>query len=106
MGRIGVSFIDVEQAALRLQGQGKIPTVDGVRDLLKTGSKTTITQHLKAWKMQQGEAADSLPKALQTLVSGLWERLQQEASFRIDVLIRTLTSPFEPQHNWSTRVAA
>ena len=84
MGRIGVNFIDVEQAALRLQGQGKTPTVDAVRDLLQTGSKTTITQHLKAWKMQQVDTSDQLPKALQTFVSGLWERLQQEAALKID----------------------
>lgn len=84
MGRIGVSFMDVEQAAVRLQGQGKTPTVDAVRDLLQTGSKTTITQHLKAWKIQQVDTTDQLPKALQTFVSGLWERLQQEAALKID----------------------
>ncbi len=46
--------------------------------------KTTITQHLKAWKIQQVDTSDQLPKALQTFVSGLWERLQQEAALKID----------------------
>lgn len=80
MGRIGLSFEDVSQAAQLLQAQGKAPTVDAVREHLGTGSKTTISYHLKQWKSQQGAAQGSLPSELLNVVTGLWERLQAETA--------------------------
>ncbi|MCS5711252.1 DNA-binding protein [Candidatus Berkiella aquae] len=89
MGRIGVSFEEVANAAFKLQGSGKAPTVDAVREILGTGSKTTINQHLKEWKATQTENTPSLPPALAQLVTGLWERLQAEAEEKIAVLSAT-----------------
>jgi hypothetical protein len=43
---IGVGLLDVEKAALELQGRGKNPSVDAIREVLGTGSKSTIAQHL------------------------------------------------------------
>src|SRR6266478_6237482 len=83
MARIGITYLDVDKAALQLQGQGRIPTVDRVRDLLGTGSKTTITEHLKRWKAQQADGQGKLPQELSALVTGLWERLQAQAEQRI-----------------------
>src|SRR3990172_7054386 len=83
MARIGITYLDVEKAALQLQGQGKLPTVDRVRDLLGTGSKTTITEHLKRWKAEQSDGQGKLPHELSALVTGLWERLQAQAEQRI-----------------------
>lgn len=80
MGRIGLSFEDVSQAAQLLQAQGKAPTVDAVREQLGTGSKTTISYHLKQWKSEQGAAQGSLPSELLNVVTGLWERLQAETA--------------------------
>ena len=83
MGRTGISPTDVANAALQLQGRGKTPTVDGVRDILGTGSKTTIARYLNEWKATQGEAQGKLPSALLSVVTGLWEQLQTLADERI-----------------------
>lgn len=53
MGRSGISYLDVAQAAHELQEKGLNPTVDRVREVLGTGSKSTIVPHLKHWKSQQ-----------------------------------------------------
>lgn len=83
MGRAGVTLLDVEKAALQLQGRGKNPTVDAIRELLGTGSKSTITQHLKTWKSKSTEGQGKLPPELLALVAGLWERLNMQAEQRI-----------------------
>ena len=83
MGRAGVTLLDVEKAALQLQGRGKNPTVDAIRELLGTGSKSTIIQHLKTWKSKNAESHGKLPPELQALVTGLWERLNDHAEQRI-----------------------
>jgi len=41
MGRIGITYQDVAKAIPTLQGQQKNPTVDNIRELLGTGSKST-----------------------------------------------------------------
>lgn len=89
MGRIGLSFEDVSQAAQLLQAQGKAPTVDAVREKLGTGSKTTISYHLKQWKSEQGAAQGSLPSELLNVVTGLWERLQAETAHTISLASQT-----------------
>lgn len=83
MGRLGITQRDVEEAALQLQGRGKNPTVDAVREFLGSGSKSTIIQHLKTWKSRVAEAQGKLPPELLALVSGLWERLNSQADIRI-----------------------
>lgn len=83
MGRAGVTLLDVEKAALQLQGRGKNPTVDAIRELLGTGSKSTIIQHLKTWKSKSDEVQGKLPQELLALVTGLWERLSAQAEQRI-----------------------
>lgn len=83
MGRTGISPTDVTNAALQLQGRGKAPSVDGIRDILGTGSKTTIARYLNEWKATQGEAQGKLPSALLSVVTGLWEQLQTLANERI-----------------------
>ncbi len=84
MGRTGITALDVSDAAIKLQERGKVPTVDGVREVLGTGSKTTIASYLKAWKEGQGSVMDSnLPPALMNSVSSLWNNLQELANHRI-----------------------
>lgn len=83
MARVGITYLDVEKAALQLQGQGNLPTIDRIRHFLGTGSKTTITEHLKRWKTQQADGQGKLPHELSALVTGLWERLQAQAEQRI-----------------------
>jgi hypothetical protein len=79
MGRIGVSYEEVAQAVQEAQGKGKSPTVDNIRLIIGTGSKSTIARHLRDWRNQQGIARGSdgaIPSELLGLVKGLWERLR------------------------------
>lgn len=83
MGRAGITLLDVTKAALQLQGRGKTPTVDGIREILGTGSKSTIATYLRTWKMQQTQGSGKLPQDLLALVTGLWEQLNSKAEERI-----------------------
>lgn len=84
MGRTGVTLLEVEEAAAQLQGRGKTPSVDNVREMLGTGSKSTIAQHLKNWKSKNGTAHGKLPSELLAIVTGLWERLNAETDARLN----------------------
>lgn len=84
MGRTGVGAHDIHEAATKLQAKGRTPTVDGVRELLGTGSKTTIAAYLRDWKAEQGATLGNLPLGLQKAVSTLWESLQIHADERIE----------------------
>ena len=83
MARSGVTFSDVDGAARYLQGINKNITVDAVRERLGTGSRTTLTEHLKRWKSMQVDGEGKLPQPLLELISGLWEALQAQAEQRI-----------------------
>jgi hypothetical protein len=83
MARSGVTFSDVDGAARYLQGMSKNITVDAVRERLGTGSRTTLTEHLKRWRSMQVDGEGKLPQPLLELISGLWEALQAQAEKRI-----------------------
>lgn len=79
MGRLGVSYEEVAQAVQEAQGKGRSPTVDNVRLIIGSGSKSTIARHLRDWRNQQSIARGSdgaIPSELLGLVKGLWERLR------------------------------
>ncbi len=81
MGRLGISYSDVANAASELKNQGFNPTVDGVRSLLGTGSKSTIVPYLRQWRAiqavnQEGQIFSS--SELLSLIRSLYERLQEE----------------------------
>ncbi len=87
MSRIGVTYLDVANAIVKLQAQGKTPSGDNIRAELGTGSKNTIIRLLREWKQQQGLPMDddgSLPSELLTAVKELWGRLQIKAGDAID----------------------
>lgn len=84
MARTGITYIDVENAAQQLQGRGKNPTVDSIREMLGTGSKSTIAQHLRTWKAELLPDQAMLPQELLSLVSGLWEKLNASADERVE----------------------
>lgn len=82
MGRIGITYQEVAEAVSELQGKQKHPTVDNVRDILGTGSKSTIARFLREWKANHGLNGDddgSIPSELSAIVKGLWERLKNKA---------------------------
>src|SRR5690242_15701507 len=91
MARPGITYNDVAKAALELTGQGKLPTIDSIRQFLSTGSSSTIAPHLRTWKAKQGEtqliaSKEKLPEDLVALMKGLWERVHQEAQNQISVI--------------------
>lgn len=82
MGRIGITYQEVAKAISTLQGQQKNPTVDHIREILGTGSKSTIARFLREWKSKNGLQNDddgALPSDLINLVKGLWGALQEKA---------------------------
>lgn len=85
MARIGINYQDVAAAAATVQGHNQIPTVDRIREVLRTGSKSTIARYLKEWKLktEQITHCQGMPEELGALVKGLWERLQHEAEQKI-----------------------
>jgi len=77
MGRLGIDYHDVAQAIAELQGSGKSPTVDNIRLILGTGSKTTINRFLHEWKQKQEQplSESSVPPELLQMIKGLWQAL-------------------------------
>lgn len=85
MGRIGITYQEVANTAERLQGQERNPTVDSIREILGTGSKSTIARYLKEWRTKNGQSwgPSGIPQDLLVLVKGLWEQLQTQAEQQI-----------------------
>jgi len=90
MARTGVTYHDVAQAAAQLRQQDRVPTVDAVREILGTGSKSTIAPLLKEWKAKQVGIADAeqagLPAELLASVKGIYEGMQHQAEESIDAI--------------------
>ncbi len=85
-GRMGVTCQDVIDVIPKLQELRRNLTVDNVRDLLGTGSKTTIARLLREWKAQQGLPAEDdgrLPVELNEAVKSLWENMQRKADAQV-----------------------
>jgi len=87
MSRTGITFEEVKKAIAELQGRQKNPTVDSIREILGTGSKSTIARFLREWRAQHGLGSDSdsrLPSDLLGIVNGLWDVLQHKAGTQIE----------------------
>lgn len=64
MGNTGITQEEVFQAADRLTAAGEEVTIKAIREELGTGSLTTITRHLRAWK---GPREKPAPQSLDAL---------------------------------------
>jgi chromosome segregation ATPase len=86
VARAGITYVDVVKAAETIQASGQEPTVDRVREQLKTGSKSTIAPLLKRWRSEESviQSDYGLPSDLLEVVKSLYERLQQMANVRIE----------------------
>ncbi|MEQ5802123.1 DNA-binding protein [Halomonas sp. H10-9-1] len=85
MARIGVTYEDVQRAIDELLSRGDAPSVQKIREILGTGSFTTISDHLRNWRQQREENRDvppprGMPAALQELAEGLWRQAQESAN--------------------------
>ncbi len=91
MARPGITKHEVFEAASQLLGQGREPTIAEVRQILQTGSNSTIANHLRDWRKEQAgtEALSlhsNLPQEALAMVKGLWERLKQLAEDKCTLL--------------------
>ncbi|MFZ1640862.1 MAG: DNA-binding protein [Candidatus Contendobacter sp.] len=88
MARSGIRYEEVQNAAETLLGRGLNPTIQRVRELLGTGSNTTISEHLKSWQQQLAETPrivlpPTVPEAVMTALDAFWKIAVQyaEAAF-------------------------
>ena len=84
MARSGIRYEDVQAAAETLLGRGLNPTIQRVREVLGTGSNTTISEHLKSWQQQLAEAPKAIlppatPEAVATAMDAFWKIAVQHA---------------------------
>ncbi|WP_227369513.1 DNA-binding protein [Halomonas sp. M20] len=84
MARSGVRYEDVQKAIHQLLQRGETPGVQKIREVLGTGSFTTLSEHLRQWKIEREENRDEppaqdLPEPLQTLTQELWHQAQEAA---------------------------
>lgn len=88
MARSGIRYEEVQEAAETLLGRGLNPTIQRVRELLGTGSNTTISEHLKHWQQQLAESPKAVlppavPETVMTALESFWKIAihQAEAAF-------------------------
>ncbi len=93
--RSGVTYQDVALAAEELQQAGERPTIERVRAHLgSTGSNTTISKYLQAWRDQATHIADSLekkptPNIVQAAVDSVWQQMRVQADAEIEAIQET-----------------
>lgn len=80
MGRTGVNYFDIVKSASTLKDKGINPTVDNVRGLLGTGSKSTIGPYLKQWRNKQEQESHQEEENAKKLNYQKLEILTQEIS--------------------------
>ncbi len=88
MSRAGIDYDDVKQAAVKLLSQGIAPSVQKIRDVLGTGSNTTIAEHLNVWRDDYAKKAihhlpASLPKELISSLEVLWQTAMEQAQSQL-----------------------
>lgn len=88
MARGGVTYLDVAKAAEKLKNKGIVPTIDRVREILGTGSKTTLAHNLKRWKSITPAETEyqTIPAELVQSVKNLHEQLTAHAQQKIEEL--------------------
>ena len=84
MARHGVEYKTVKQAALKLLSKGVSPSVQKIRELLGTGSNSTIAEHLKHWREEHAakkvhHLSASLPEELIVTFETLWQTAMEHA---------------------------
>lgn len=87
MGRIGITYLEVSKAIAAIQGKQQVPTVDRIRDVLGTGSRSTISKYLREWKEKnQLLPTDELgmPVELLQMVKSLWAMLKEKSDNELE----------------------
>ncbi|MFZ1829488.1 MAG: DNA-binding protein [Candidatus Competibacteraceae bacterium] len=89
MARSGIRYEEVKNAAETLLSRGLSPTIQRVREVLGTGSNTTISDHLKHWQQRMAEAPrailpPAMPPVVMTALEALWKTAVQQAEAAFD----------------------
>ena len=84
MARIGIDYESVKQAAIKLLSQGIAPSVQKIRDVLGTGSHTTIATHLKNWREEYQDKElsclpNSVPQEIMPALEIFWQTAATQA---------------------------
>src|SRR5690554_1629439 len=82
MARIGIQYDDVCGAIDTLIARGESPSVQKIREVLGTGSFTTISDHLREWRSRRESKSDlpvshTMPEAVLRLAESFWQRAQE-----------------------------
>jgi len=86
MARPGVSYVEVAKTATQLIEQDINPTVESIRNVIGSGSNSTINRHLRDWRSKQGqllEAQKGIPSSLLIAVKGLYDAMTEGAEQKI-----------------------
>ncbi|GAB2799394.1 hypothetical protein GCM10027040_28240 [Halomonas shantousis] len=84
MARSGIQYGDVQRAIDTLLKRQENPSVQRIREVLGTGSFTTINEHLREWRTRREEnrdmpAASGVPEPLEKWTQELWDKAQELA---------------------------
>ncbi len=85
MARNGIQYADVQQAIDELLTRGDSPSVQRIREVLGTGSFTTISEHFRHWRDERDQNRDvppprGVPEAVATLAADMWRQAQELAN--------------------------
>jgi chromosome segregation ATPase len=95
MARIGVNYETVKHTAIKLLSQGESPSVQKIREVLGTGSNTTIAQYLKVWREDHKNKEihhlpANMPKELIAAIEVLWQAAMEQAQNQLVVIKQDL----------------
>ena len=93
MSRLGITFEDVAHAAFSIQQNGENPTIDKIRAFLGgTGSNTTISKYLSAWRSQVHLVTESqdqkltTPDVVKAAVDRVWQEMRDSTNAEITAI--------------------
>lgn len=103
MPRIGVTYETIKHTALKLLSQGSAPSVQKIREVLGTGSNSTIAEHLKMWREEYASKEihhlpANTPKELISAMEVLWQTAMTQATEQLIAVKTDLNDQQEKLH--------
>lgn len=91
MSRFGITYEDVSKAAEDIFKNGEAPTIDRIRMLLGTGSFSTISKYLNAWRhgMTPKESftiKNQKSDIVHIAVERVWQQIREETDTEIETI--------------------
>ena len=84
MARPGITYEDVSKIVAQLLEQGLHPSIQRIREILGTGSNSTINGHLQRWRQELGSRpktamSSQIPEALTSALETIWRTALEHA---------------------------